>query len=63
MTANQFEKEGKSYVFEHIMNKTHLSDAERLKEAEEKLKEIVNKQVSEINAAKVDAYLDEVKLG
>jgi hypothetical protein len=63
MTADEFERVGKTFVYDNIMKQNNLTEEQKMEYAQKKLKEIVDKQVSELNAKKVDSYEDKVQFG
>jgi len=63
MTAEQFEQHGKRVVFDKIMRTQGLSEEEKMKLAEAQLKDIVAKQMQELNDKKVKEYEDKVMFG
>ena len=60
MTAEQFEKYGKTFIYENIMKKEEYTMEQKMEYATKKLKEIVDKYNHEKNDKKFEAYEDKV---
>lgn len=63
MTAEEFEAARRSQIVEALSKKEKLTEDEQMALATEKLKEVVDRHVQELNAKKVEAYEDEVQFG